>query len=88
VVCSSGVVVAAACGVGEGEIGVVYELEFASSFAAFWGFGGDAVRVGFECCSVTLLVAVVMLDGNGERWGEVPFVGIANLLLTCSGGNS
>jgi hypothetical protein len=67
VVCSGGVVVAAACGVGEGEIGVVYELEFASSFAAFWGFGGDAVWVGFECCPETLSVAVVMSDRMEER---------------------
>lgn len=45
-----GVVVAAPRGVGEGEVGIVYELEFAGSLTAFGGLGGDAVGVGFECC--------------------------------------
>ena len=53
------VVVPTASGVGEGKVGVVYELEFAGSFGAFWGVGGDAVGVGFECCSVRLLVGAV-----------------------------
>jgi len=34
-------------------------LEFTGSLAAFWGVGGDAVGVGFECCSVRLLVGAV-----------------------------
>jgi hypothetical protein len=59
VVCSGGVVVSTACRVREGEVGVVYQLEFAGSFAAFWGVSGDAVGVGSECCSVRLLVGVV-----------------------------
>ena len=42
-----GVVVSAAGGLGEGVVGVVYELEFAGSFGAFWRVGGDAVGVGF-----------------------------------------
>ena len=41
------VVHSAAGGVGEREVGVVYELEFAGSFGAFWGVRGDAVGVGF-----------------------------------------
>jgi hypothetical protein len=47
VVDSCGVVVSAAGGLREGVVGVVYELEFAGSFGAFWGVGGDAVGVCF-----------------------------------------
>lgn len=45
------VVLASARGVGQRVVGVVYELELASSFWAFGGFVGDAVGVRFECCS-------------------------------------
>lgn len=50
-----GIVVSAARGLGEGIIGVVYDLEFSSSFSTFWGVGGDAVGVGFECSSGEVL---------------------------------
>ena len=43
-----GVVVAAARGVGEGVVGVVYLLEFLGARGALRGVGGDAVRVGFQ----------------------------------------
>lgn len=46
-----GVVVLAARGFRQSVVGVVYELEFAGSFVAFGGVGGDAVGVRFECCS-------------------------------------
>ena len=41
------VVVATTGGLGEGIVGVIYSLELAGSFGAFWGVGGDAVGVGF-----------------------------------------
>jgi hypothetical protein len=47
VVDPGGVVVAAAGGVRERVVGVVYYLELAGSFRAFWGVGGDAVGMGF-----------------------------------------
>lgn len=47
VVVAGGVVVAAAGGVREGEVGVVYLLEFFGAGGAFGGVGGDAVGVGF-----------------------------------------
>lgn len=53
-------------GVGEGVVGVVYELEFAGAGGAFGGVGGDAVGVRFE---------------GGA------FVGVADLLLGCGGGD-
>lgn len=56
---AGGVVVFAAGGVGEGVVGVVYELEFAGSFCAFWRVGGNAVGVGFESCSGRELVGEV-----------------------------
>lgn len=34
--------------VGEGEVGVVYELEFSGAGCAFRGVGGDSIWVGFE----------------------------------------
>lgn len=43
-----GVVVAAARGVAERVVGVVYLLEFFGAGGAFGGVGGDAVGVGFE----------------------------------------
>lgn len=55
VVDAGGVVVAAAGWVGECVIGVVYDLEFARPFGAFWGVGGDAVGVGFQGCSERVL---------------------------------
>jgi hypothetical protein len=48
VVDACGVVVAAAGGVGERIIGVVYLLEFAGALGAFGGVGGYAVGVGAE----------------------------------------
>lgn len=53
---SCGIVVSAAGWVGEGVVGVVYELEFSGSLRAFWGICWDAVGVGSKCCSVELLV--------------------------------
>jgi hypothetical protein len=47
VVDSCSVVVSATGGLREGVVGVVYDLEFAGSFGAFWRVGGDAVGVGF-----------------------------------------
>ena len=58
------VVVPTASGVGEGKVGVVYELEFAGSFGALWGIGRHAVGVGFECCSGEVLVVVVYERGR------------------------
>ena len=55
---SRGVVVAATGGVGEGVVGVIYELEFAGSFGAFWGVGRDAVRMCSESCSGEALAAI------------------------------
>lgn len=49
------VIVATTGCVAEGEVSVVYKLKFASSFCAFWGVGGDAVGVGFERCSGSLV---------------------------------
>lgn len=43
-----GVVFASPGGVREGEVGVVYELEFAGAGGALGRVGGDAVGVGFE----------------------------------------
>jgi len=57
VVGSCGVVVTSTGGVGEGVVGVIYMLEFTGSFGAFWGIGGDAVRVGSECLSREALAA-------------------------------
>lgn len=42
------VVVAPSGGVGQGEVGVVDELELARAGGAFGGVGGDAVRVGLQ----------------------------------------
>lgn len=50
-----GVVVLAASGVGEGIVGVVYELEFTGAFLSFGGAFWNAVGVSFECCSGVLL---------------------------------
>jgi hypothetical protein len=83
VVGACGVVVSTAGGIREREVGVIYELEFAGSFGAFWGIGWDAVGVGFEGCSRELLVTTSKEDG-----GEVPFIGISNLLRCCCGGDS
>ena len=63
-----GVVVSTAGGVGEREVGVVYELEFAGSFGAFWGIGWDAVGVGFEGCSEELLVTASKEDEGDGRY--------------------
>ena len=46
-VSARGVVVAAAGGVGEREVGVVDLLEFLGAGRAFGGVGGDAVGMGF-----------------------------------------
>jgi hypothetical protein len=62
VVGACGVVVLTTGGVREREVGVVYELEFAGSFGAFWGIGWDAVGVGFEGCSGELLVTTSKED--------------------------
>jgi len=59
------VIIAAAGRIGEGVIGIVYLLELASAFCAFWRIGGDAVGVCFQSGAL---------------------VGIADLLLACSGG--
>jgi hypothetical protein len=40
-----GVVVAASCGVRECEVGIVDELELASSLLSLWRVGGDSIRV-------------------------------------------
>lgn len=45
--CACGVVVAAACGVGEGVVSVVDLLEAFCAGGALGGVGGDAVRVVF-----------------------------------------
>jgi len=64
---AGGVVVAAAGGLGECVVGVVYELEFSGSFGAFGGVGGDAVGVAFECRSRMLLANVELekIDRTG-----------------------
>jgi len=62
------VVVSTAGGVGEREVGVVYELEFAGSFGAFWGIGWDAVGVGFEGCSGELSVITSKEDEREGRY--------------------
>jgi hypothetical protein len=67
VVCACGIILAPARGIGEGIVCVIYELKLAGSFGAFWGFVGNTVRVGFECCSVILLVRVKF--GGKEREG-------------------
>ncbi len=54
-VCACGIIVAATRAVGEGVVGIVYELEFTSSFGAFWGIGWDTIGMCFECCAVVLL---------------------------------
>ena len=46
-----GIVVFATGGVGQGVVGVVYELKFTGSFFSFGGVGCYSIRVGFECCS-------------------------------------
>ena len=67
-VCACGVVVSTAGGVRKREVGVVYELEFAGSFGAFWGVGWDAVGVGFEGCSGELLVTTSKEDEEEGRY--------------------
>jgi hypothetical protein len=62
------VVVSTAGGFGKREVGVVYELEFAGSFGAFWGIGWDAVGVGFEGCSGELLVTASKEDEGDGRY--------------------
>jgi hypothetical protein len=59
-VATLGVVFASTSGVREGVVGVVDELEFPRAGGPFWGFGWDAVRVGFQG---GLLVGVTNLGG-------------------------
>jgi hypothetical protein len=73
------VVVAAAGGVAEGIVGIIYLLEFLGSGKAFRRVGGDAVGVVFECCSA---IGSEGWWGTG-REGDVLFVGISDLLLAC-----
>lgn len=66
-----GVVVASAGGVGEGVVGVVDELELASSFGAFWGLGGDSVGVCFQSSSRRRLTMAVHICLHGRGLGGV-----------------
>jgi hypothetical protein len=79
VVDSCGVIVAASRGIGEGIVGIIYELKLAGSFRSFWGVCGDAVRVGFEGCSVRL----VSFLGEVVAYICLPFVCVTDLLLCC-----
>ena len=64
-----GIVVAAAGGLREGVVGVIYLLEFLGAGGAFGGVGGDAVGVGFQCLSG------VRMGMSGGVHGRVQEVG-------------
>ena len=57
------IVFAAPCGVGEGIICIVDELEFAGAGSALGGVGGDAVGMRFE--GAALIGVADLLGGCG-----------------------
>jgi hypothetical protein len=71
------IVVAAASGVAECIVGVVYLLEFLGSRNALGGVGRDAVGVVLQGCSMDLLVGY----GGMSKARNVLLVGIPDLLL-------
>lgn len=65
-VCARGIVVAATRDIGEGIVGVVYELEFTGSFSAFWGIDWDTIGMCFECCAIGMLDLWLFFFGSYE----------------------
>lgn len=53
-------------GVGEGVVGVVYELEFAGARGAVGGVGGDAVGVRFEGGALVGVADLLLGCGGGD----------------------
>lgn len=82
---AGGIVFAAAFGVGEGVVGIVYLLEFAGAFSTFRVISGNTIGVGFEGGagkSVNMSDRCWWCTENDVGLeGLLPFVGIANLLL-------